>query len=66
MLKQRTLRTIVRASGVGLHGGVKVNMALRPAAPDSGIVFRRVDLPEPVDIPAAAFLVGDTLSLIHI
>ena len=60
MLKQRTLKTIVRASGVGLHGGVKVNMALRPAAPDSGIVFRRVDLPEPVDIPAAAFLVGDT------
>ena len=60
MLKQRTLKTIVRASGVGLHGGVKVNMALRPAAPDTGIVFRRVDLPEPVDIPAAAMLVGDT------
>lgn len=60
MLKQRTLKTIIRASGVGLHGGVKVNMALRPAAPDTGIVFRRVDLPEPVDIPAAAVLVGDT------
>jgi UDP-3-O-[3-hydroxymyristoyl] N-acetylglucosamine deacetylase len=60
MLKQRTLKTIVRASGVGLHGGVKVNMTLRPAAPDTGIVFRRVDLPEPVDIPAAAALVGDT------
>ncbi|WP_265947621.1 UDP-3-O-acyl-N-acetylglucosamine deacetylase [Dechloromonas sp. A34] len=60
MLKQRTLKTVIRASGVGLHGGVKVNMALRPAAPDTGIVFRRVDLPEPVDIPAAAFMVGDT------
>ncbi|MDD2743613.1 MAG: UDP-3-O-acyl-N-acetylglucosamine deacetylase [Rhodocyclaceae bacterium] len=60
MLKQRTLKTIIRASGVGLHGGVKVNMALRPAAPNTGIVFRRVDLPEPVDIPATALMVGDT------
>jgi UDP-3-O-[3-hydroxymyristoyl] N-acetylglucosamine deacetylase len=60
MLKQRTLKTVIRASGVGLHGGVKVNMTLRPAAPDTGIVFRRVDLPEPVDIPAKAFMVGDT------
>ncbi|QRM20676.1 UDP-3-O-acyl-N-acetylglucosamine deacetylase [Dechloromonas sp. TW-R-39-2] len=60
MLKQRTLKTVIRASGVGLHGGVKVNMTLRPAAPDTGIVFRRVDLPEPVDIPARAFMVGDT------
>lgn len=60
MLKQRTLKTVIRASGVGLHGGVKVNMTLRPAAPDTGIVFRRVDLPEPVDIPAQALLVGDT------
>lgn len=60
MLKQRTLKSIIRASGVGLHGGVKVNMSLRPAAPDTGIVFRRVDLPEPVDLPASATLVGDT------
>ena len=60
MLKQRTLKTVIRASGVGLHGGVKVNMTLRPAAPNSGIVFRRTDLPEPVDIPATAFMVGDT------
>ncbi len=60
MLKQRTLKTVIRASGVGLHGGVKVNMTLRPAAPDTGIVFRRVDLPEPKDIPASALLVGDT------
>lgn len=60
MLKQRTLKSVIRASGVGLHGGVKVNLTLRPAAPDTGIVFRRVDLPEPLDIPAAAMLVGDT------
>jgi UDP-3-O-[3-hydroxymyristoyl] N-acetylglucosamine deacetylase len=60
MLRQRTLKTVIRASGVGLHGGVKVNMTLRPAAPDTGIVFRRVDLPEPVDIPAKACMVGDT------
>ena len=60
MLKQRTLKTVIRASGVGLHGGIKVNMTLRPAAPDTGIVFRRVDLPDPLDIPAAAFMVGDT------
>ena len=60
MLRQRTLKTVIRASGVGLHGGVKVNMTLRPAAPDTGIVFRRVDLAEPVDIPAKASMVGDT------
>lgn len=60
MLKQRTLKTVIRASGVGLHGGVKVNLTLRPAAPDTGIVFRRVDFPEPKDIPAKAVLIGDT------
>ena len=60
MLKQRTLKTVIHASGVGLHGGVKVNLTLRPAAPDTGIVFRRVDLPQPVDIPAQAVLSGDT------
>lgn len=60
MLKQRTLKTLIRASGVGLHGGVKVTMVMRPAAPDTGIVFRRVDLAEPVDIPATAVGIGDT------
>ena len=60
MLKQRTLKTVIHASGVGLHGGVKVNLTLRPAAPDTGIVFRRVDLPEPVDIPISAQAVVDT------
>ena len=60
MVKQRSLKTLIRASGVGLHGGVKVNMVLRPAAPDTGIVFRRIDLPVPVEIPASALLIGDT------
>jgi len=60
MLKQRTLRTLVRAKGVGLHTGQQVNIALRPAQPDTGIVFRRVDLASPVDIPARADLVGET------
>jgi len=60
MLKQRTLKTLVRATGVGLHSGAKVTIVLRPAAPDTGIVFRRVDLPAPVDIKADPHLVGDT------
>ena len=60
MLRQRTLKSLIRASGVGLHGGVKVTMTLRPAAPNTGIVFRRVDLPEPVALPANALVVGDT------
>ena len=60
MLKQRTLKSLVRASGVGLHSGVKVNIALRPAAPNTGIVFRRIDLDPVVDLPASALLVGDT------
>ena len=60
MLKQRTLKSVIRASGVGLHSGVKVNMVLRPAAPDTGIVFRRVDLDPVVDLPASALAVGDT------
>ena len=59
MLKQRTLKSLIRASGVGLHTGVKVRIALRPAPPDTGIVFRRIDLPTPVDVPAKAELVGE-------
>ena len=47
MLKQRTLKTLTRAVGVGLHSGQRVEIVLRPAQPDTGIVFRRVDLPEP-------------------
>ncbi len=60
MLKQRTLKSIIRATGVGLHTGEKVAMTLRPAQPGTGIVFRRIDTPQPVDIPANAFSVVDT------
>ena len=60
MLRQRTLKSLIRASGVGLHSGIKVNMILRPAAPNTGIVFRRVDLDPVVDLPARADQVGDT------
>ena len=60
MIGQRTLKNVIRATGVGLHTGEKVYLTLRPAAPDTGIIFRRVDLPEPVDIPACAENVGDT------
>jgi UDP-3-O-[3-hydroxymyristoyl] N-acetylglucosamine deacetylase len=59
MLKQRTLKSAVRATGVGLHTGGKVAITLRPAQPNTGIVFRRVDLAKPVDIPADAMLVSD-------
>ena len=60
MLKQRTLKTLTRAVGVGLHSGQRVEITLRPAQPDTGIVFRRVDLPEPVDIVVSALAVTDT------
>jgi UDP-3-O-[3-hydroxymyristoyl] N-acetylglucosamine deacetylase len=60
VLKQRTLKALSRAVGVGLHSGQRVELTLRPAAPDTGIVFRRVDLPEPVDIPVSATAVTDT------
>ncbi|HEX5420296.1 MAG TPA: UDP-3-O-acyl-N-acetylglucosamine deacetylase [Gammaproteobacteria bacterium] len=59
-MKQRTLRDSVRAIGIGLHSGAKVYMNLRPAPPGSGLVFRRLDLPEPVDIPASALNVTET------
>lgn len=60
MIKQRTLKNVIRATGVGLHTGEKVYLTLRPAAPDTGIIFRRVDLDEPVEIPATPENVGDT------
>ena len=60
MIKQRTLKNVIRATGVGLHTGEKACLTLRPAAPDTGIVFRRVDLDSPVDIPAKVENVGDT------
>src|SRR5579862_6689588 len=60
MLNQRTLKNSIRATGVGLHTGKKVMMTLRPAPPDTGICFRRVDLQQPVDIAARAENVGET------
>ena len=60
MIRQRTLKNVIRATGVGLHTGEKVYLTLRPAAPDTGIIFRRVDFADPVVIPAEPFNVGDT------
>ena len=60
MLQQRTIKSLTRAVGVGLHSGQRVELTLRPAQPNTGIVFRRVDLPEPVDIPVNTEAVVDT------
>ncbi len=60
MLKQRTIKNVVKSVGVGLHSGTKVALTLHPAAPDTGIVFRRVDLEPVVNFPASATAVGDT------
>jgi UDP-3-O-[3-hydroxymyristoyl] N-acetylglucosamine deacetylase len=60
MITQRTLKNVIRATGVGLHTGEKIYLTLRPAAVDTGIVFRRVDLDQPVEIKACPENVGDT------
>lgn len=60
MIKQRTLKNVIRATGVGLHTGEKVYLTLRPAAPDTGIIFRRIDLDPPMEIKASPENVGDT------
>ena len=60
MLKQRTLKTTIKTTGVGLHTGARVDLVMRPAGADSGIVFHRVDLAQPVTMPADALHVGDT------
>ncbi len=60
MIKQRTLKTAARTTGVGLHSGIKVELTLSPAAPDTGIVFRRVDLVPPAELKADPYLVTDT------
>ena len=60
MIKQRTLKSLTKAVGVGLHSGQRVEITLRPAPPDTGIVFRRIDLPQPVDIRVSAEAVTDT------
>jgi UDP-3-O-[3-hydroxymyristoyl] N-acetylglucosamine deacetylase len=60
MIAQRTLKSMTRAVGVGVHGGQRVELTLRPAPADSGIVFRRIDLPQAVDIPVNPLSVCDT------
>ena len=60
MINQRTLKNVIRATGVGIHTGEKVFMTLRPAAVNTGIVFRRTDLDPAVEVPAFATNVGDT------
>jgi UDP-3-O-[3-hydroxymyristoyl] N-acetylglucosamine deacetylase len=60
VIKQRTLKSLTKAVGVGLHSGQRVELTLRPAPADTGIVFRRVDLPHVVDIPMSATAVTDT------
>jgi len=60
MIKQRTLKNVIRATGVGLHTGKKVFLTLRPASANTGIIFRRVDLDPAVEIPAKPKYVGDT------
>ena len=60
MIEQRTLKNVIRATGVGLHTGEKVYLTLRPAPVDTGVVFRRIDLDVPVEVPARADNVGDT------
>ena len=60
MIKQRTLKNIIRATGVGLHSGEKVYLTLKPAPVDTGIVFCRADLDPVVQIPARAENVGET------
>jgi UDP-3-O-[3-hydroxymyristoyl] N-acetylglucosamine deacetylase len=60
MLKQRTLKSLIRTTGVGLHSGVKVTLVLRPALPNTGIVFTRVDIDPPVEMKASPYVVGDT------
>ncbi len=60
MIKQRTLKNVIRATGVGLHTGKKIFLTLRPAHANAGIIFRRIDLDDPVEIEAKPDNVGDT------
>src|SRR5438552_18628187 len=60
MLKQSTLKDLIKTTGVGLNSGARVDLTVRPAPPDTGIVFHRVDLPNPISIPGDARHVGDT------
>ncbi len=60
MLRQRTIQEVTKATGIGLHSGTRVVLTMRPAPIDTGIVFRRIDLDPPVDLPANAMAIGDT------
>jgi UDP-3-O-[3-hydroxymyristoyl] N-acetylglucosamine deacetylase len=60
VIKQRTLKNVIRATGIGLHTGEKIYLTLRPAVPDTGIVFRRIDFEKPIEIKALSSNVGDT------
>jgi UDP-3-O-[3-hydroxymyristoyl] N-acetylglucosamine deacetylase len=60
MIRQRTLKNVIKATGITLHGGVRAELTLKPAAPNTGIIFTRVDLDPPVEIQARAENVGDT------
>jgi UDP-3-O-[3-hydroxymyristoyl] N-acetylglucosamine deacetylase len=60
VIRQRTLKNVIRATGIGLHTGEKIYLTLRPAAPDTGIIFRRVDFDKPIEIEALSKNVGDT------
>ena len=61
MIKQRTLKNVIRATGVGLHTGKKILLTLRPASANTGIIFRRIDLDDPIEIEAKLDNVGDTM-----
>src|SRR3990167_3708666 len=60
MIKQRTLKNVIKATGVTLHGGERAELTLRPAPPNTGIIFQRTDCQPLIDIPALASNVGDT------
>ena len=60
MIQQRTLKNVIRATGVGLHTGQKIYLTLRPAPVDTGVIFRRIDLDPPLEIKASPENVGDT------
>jgi UDP-3-O-[3-hydroxymyristoyl] N-acetylglucosamine deacetylase len=60
MIKQRTLKNVIKATGITLHGGERAELTLRPAPPNTGIIFRRIDIDPIIQIPARAEFVGDT------
>lgn len=60
MIKQRTLKNVIKATGIATHSGERAEITLRPAAENTGIIFRRIDLPTPIEIPAQSKYVGDT------